>query len=369
MKHRGIAGDNERVRPAHRQRADLPLVRVGHERHHVRVVHRVHAPLRAGPHVRLPVVAEGEREVVEIVVVHHLLGAELGVEPVERALARLRSRRRRRSRRRVREAGIPVRDLGELAVLVGDRVEGAVLCERDVLHFVARKVVDDGGVPWAGDPVEEPLALGSRVDRAVVGDGERDEVRLVAREVDRRLAVEGDAEDLPLVAGRREEGGLGLVPGERPDMAHVGDLREHVDLRRRQLEDLPVGDRAGVDDAVALHERGHRRLFRVGPHRGLAAGDADHFPVEARADEDAAVGLGERRVDRARAGERDVAERQPRADTSVGAHRDPFEVAAGELLEGVEIEEARADRAGRRRERDPRGGERDRAKDDGRAGR
>jgi hypothetical protein len=210
------------------------------------------------------------------------------------------------------------------------------------------EVVEHRAAAGPGELVEQRLAVGAGVDGAVVADGDRDQVRLVAVEVDLALATLIDAEQLPARAGGRvEDLGLG-VEGQTPD---VLDARlQRAEARRRaavatapgQLEELALGEGAGDDVAVpGQRQRAHRHL-PGGRHQGhLPAGDLEDLALVAGAQQHRAVGQHQRAPDAGGVGDRRRAQRQAGPHVAVRVHRDAGQVAALQVVERVEQERPR----------------------------
>ena len=282
----------------------------------MRVVDRVDAPLDAGADVRAAVVVDRERDEVRVVAAKELLGAAVGVEAGERALARLGPRRGDRVRSGACPAGAALGDVGQLAVLVGDRVERSLRAERDAFHVFAGEIVEHRRAPGPGDPVEHRLAARARVERAVGGERERHEVRLVAVEVDLRLA-------------RRRRCGRAFPRARWPRRARSAWRRRRAPRRGRRLRGRRTWSPCcrRVERCARWGSWPRRRALLkpvtsdvtascagVGEGRHLPARDAEDLAGVAGAEQHAAVALQEDAPDRARVAEPKASRaRTPRA--------------------------------------------------------
>jgi hypothetical protein len=337
-----IARGDEALLSAEQDHADLTLVGVGDERRRVRVVDRIDAPLDAGADVRPPVVSHGERNEVRVFAAKQFLRAPVGVEARERSFAGFGSRGGHGGRGR-RAARASLRDVGQLGVLVRDRVRRIARAEGDRFHVFAGKIVEHRRATGAGDPVEDRLAARAGVEHAIGGERERHDVGLVAFEIHLRFSRGVDAEDLAVRPSRGEKRILLGVEGERPHVIGALQVDELRRLVRLDPKHAPVRDRRGEDSlAECGDERRHGELPRVRPRRDLRPRDAEDLARVARTEQNTAPRLYERAPDRRRLAERQRAEVEPGAHAAERVDRRPFEIAARKLVERVELERARS---------------------------
>jgi hypothetical protein len=155
----------------------------------------------------------------------------------------------------------------------------------------------------------------------------------------------------------------GPVEGERPHVIGTVEIDELGGLVSFDFDDASVGDGAAEHGFVeAGDERRHRELSRFGERRDLPVVDAQDLAGVSRADEDTSVGLHDGAPDRRRLAERQRAEFEARPNVPERVDRRPFQIAARQLVERVELEGACADGLRSRSE-----GEKDRKREGGKS--
>ena len=208
-------------------RRHVTIVGVGDQGDRVRVVDGVHAALDRRAHEGNAAVVHRERAVVEVLVVHELLGAALRVEPIERAVAGAARVGRRRGRRLLARRSARSPRFAHRHRVVHDDVELPARRGRDGRDRLAGEVVEHRRATDRGDAIEERAGVRAGEDVAVLRHGERQEDGLLALVIERRLPIRVHVEDLPLAhavfrarAGG-VEAGLLFVGDERVDAVGV----------------------------------------------------------------------------------------------------------------------------------------------------
>ena len=292
----------------------------------------------AGPGVDRPVGEHVQARDVSLVLREELLGAAVLADAPDASLAGLGPRRAARAG--APALGVGARDARRIGELVrADREHSVAHGERGDL--VAREVVHDLRAARAGEPRDDRLIAGARVEGAVRVERQAHHVARGRVPPERGVALPIDGEDLPLGAGGREEHVARAVPGEIP---HVLDAVGPRDLARLTVRadavDAALGQGARVHVAArAERQRGHEQLPGLREELERLAAQPVDLPLVAGAQIDRPVGRAGRGVDeRDVLGQRDPAQLGARRDAAVRVHRGAHELAGREGLRVVEHE-------------------------------